>query len=97
MKENDAMDIIEKMKPNLVILDMRLQFGDGMGILDLINSKYPETKVIIYTAFEEYKGLQSKLLKEKKLCTFILKPVPIEKIIAEIEKLLDTSDCQKLQ
>ncbi|HAM39385.1 MAG: hypothetical protein A2474_01715 [Elusimicrobia bacterium RIFOXYC2_FULL_34_12] len=91
LNEKEAMGLIEKLKPDIVILDMRLQFGDGMVILDLINKNYPNTKIIIYTAFEEYKDLQSKLAKENRKCTFILKPVPIEEIINEVGRLLDTS------
>ena len=90
VKGRDALKMVESVKPNVVILDMKLGDVDGLDVLEDIHKNHADIKVIIYTAFEEYKEMHSRLAKEK-YCTFILKPVYVETIISEVEKLLGIS------
>ena len=40
----------ERVKPYLVLLDLQLPDGDGLGLLDTLRRESPETKVIVITA-----------------------------------------------
>ncbi|GBD88003.1 putative transcriptional regulator [bacterium BMS3Abin03] len=49
----DAMKVVLKTKPDLVILDIRMPGDNGIEVLKKIKSKEPETKVIIFTNFPD--------------------------------------------
>jgi DNA-binding NarL/FixJ family response regulator len=48
-----ALEMIEKTKPDLVLLDLSLKSGNGLEICKLINTKYPETKVLVVSMHDE--------------------------------------------
>ncbi|MDD5687744.1 MAG: response regulator [Elusimicrobia bacterium] len=93
LEGTEGLNLVETVKPNVVILDMRLQNNlDGLEIYKIIIEKCPNMPVIIYTAFEEYRETRFQI-SAGKYCTFILKPVPIEKLIMEVERVI--GDCGK--
>ena len=49
----DALKILEKEKPHLVILDIKMPGINGIEVLKIIKAKYPKTKVVILTAYDE--------------------------------------------
>jgi DNA-binding NarL/FixJ family response regulator len=48
-----ALQMIEKSKPDLVLLDLSLKSGNGLEICKLINTKFPETKVLVVSMHDE--------------------------------------------
>ena len=73
---------IEKYKPDLIFLDIKLPDGTGFDILSKVNTDIYKFQVIFITAFEEY---AVKAFKFSAL-DYILKPVDPEELIAAIEK-----------
>ena len=47
--EPDAIERINKLLPNVVTLDLRLQSGSGFKVLEYIKKHHPEIKVIVLT------------------------------------------------
>ncbi len=46
-----ALAAVEKLKPTVVLLDIRMPGGDGIDVCRAISARYPEVRVIILTAF----------------------------------------------
>jgi DNA-binding NarL/FixJ family response regulator len=49
----EALGVIEKTRPNVAILDMRLPDGTGMDVCKAAKSSAPGTKVIMLTAYDD--------------------------------------------
>ena len=47
----DALDKVEQERPDLVILDIKMEDLDGVEVLKKIKEKYPETVVVMVTGF----------------------------------------------
>ncbi|NTW31300.1 MAG: response regulator transcription factor [Bacteroidetes bacterium] len=73
---------IEKYKPDLILLDIKLPDGTGFDLLTKINYKIYNFRVIFITAFEEY------AIKAFKFSAvdYILKPVDPDELLDAIEK-----------
>lgn len=50
---NEALEVIPKSKPDVILLDFKLPDGDGVNGCNLIKSQFPNVKIIILTAFSQ--------------------------------------------
>ena len=51
-KGNEAIELIRKLKPNLVLLDITMPEGSGFDVLDRLTTEFPEVRVIVLTVHE---------------------------------------------
>lgn len=49
----DLLDLVERKRPNVAITDIRMPIMDGIEATTIISKKYPETKVIAFTMFDQ--------------------------------------------
>lgn len=49
----DALDVIEQVDPDLILLDFKLPDSDGVNGCSIIKRRYPKVKIIILTAYAE--------------------------------------------
>jgi two-component system, NarL family, response regulator DegU len=50
---DEAVSIVERMRPDILLLDLKMPKGDALQSLARINAKSPATKVMILTAYSE--------------------------------------------
>jgi len=50
---NDALENIEEVKPDVVLMDIRMPGKDGVEGTRIIKNRYPEIKVIVLTVFDD--------------------------------------------
>ncbi|MGH9773549.1 MAG: response regulator [Candidatus Acidiferrales bacterium] len=50
---NEAVKLIAKLKPDILLLDLRMPEKDGLGVLEEVNFDSSATKVIVVTAAED--------------------------------------------
>jgi DNA-binding NarL/FixJ family response regulator len=48
-----ALEKVKKIKPDLVLLDIRMPRIDGFTALDMLKRKYPQVRIIILTIFDD--------------------------------------------
>lgn len=78
----EALNLIEKIKPDLVITDIKMPDMNGIELLRRIKSAYPEIQVIILSAYDDFSYAQQAI--RFCACGYLLKPVNK----AELEEVL---------
>jgi len=51
--ENEALLLVEKANPDLVIVDLTLAQGHGLDLIKQIKYRYPRVKMLVVSAFQE--------------------------------------------
>ena len=49
----DAIDMVDKYRPDVVIIDPLLPQIDGLEVTRIITSKYPQTRVVVYSPISD--------------------------------------------
>ena len=84
-KLNDATTALERDIPNLVFLDNHLPDGMGIDYIHFIKSNFPQSKVIMISAYDSYADKQKALKNGADL--FIGKPFSLDSINNAISTL----------
>lgn len=81
----EALEVIEKTKPDLIITDIKMPFMDGLQLCKELMRDYPTTKVIILTGFDEFEYAQKAV--KYNVVEYALKPVSSIELIEILEKV----------
>jgi DNA-binding response OmpR family regulator len=88
----DALDVIYKYKPDLILLDIMLPRIDGYEVCEIVrlNPEYRNVKIIFLTA----KGREVEIAKGLALGAnaYITKPFSNTQLIAKVKELLDNTN-----
>ena len=78
---------IEELKPDVVMIDVKLPDASGLDVLRACKEKSPKTKTIMVTGYVD----QNVMDEAEKIGrdTFLQKPFNLVRIIEEVEKLLN--------
>jgi len=80
-----AIDLAERRRPNVVIMDVRMPGMDGLDATKELTEKAPDVAVLIFTAYSERSLLARGLESGAK--GYILKEAPHETLVRAIEKV----------
>jgi DNA-binding NarL/FixJ family response regulator len=80
-----AIDMVERRKPNVVLMDVRMPVLDGLEATKELTQKEPNLSVLIFTAYSERSLLARGLESGAK--GYILKEAPHETLVRAIEKV----------
>ena len=83
-----ALERIKEKKFDLVITDLKMENIDGMDILKEVNLLYPDTKVIMLTAYATLDAA-IEAIKER-IFDFFPKPVKIDDLKRSVQKALES-------
>lgn len=70
---DEALELIERLRPDIVLLDVRLPGVSGIEVCRIVTERYPETSVIILTTFTDEQLIAQSIQAGTK--GFILKDV----------------------
>ncbi|WP_028549834.1 response regulator [Paenibacillus sp. UNC451MF] len=79
MDGEEGLEAVEKHRPHIVITDIRMPFMDGLELTESIKAKYPDTKIILMTSYDEFEFARKAL--KLKVYDFVLKPVENDKLL----------------
>jgi DNA-binding NtrC family response regulator len=83
-----ALERLKDQKFDVVVTDLKMKGIDGMEVLRTVKKLYPETRVIMITAFANLDAAIEALRAE--VHDFFPKPVKIRELKASIRRALDT-------
>lgn len=86
----EALDIIDKTSPDIVITDIRMPFMDGMKLSENIKYRFPTTKVVIISGFDEFEYAQKAI--GLGVLRYILKPINAIEMSELLREIKDTLD-----
>jgi DNA-binding NarL/FixJ family response regulator len=78
----EALRIAQKEKPDVVLLDIRMQDGDGLSTLEKLRSKVPESKVVMLSTYDNPTYVARAVALGA--ADYVLKGAPREDLIATI-------------
>lgn len=80
----EAVDMLDYYDVDIVVTDIRMPGMDGLALSDYVHRNFPQTKVIILTAFADFSYAQTAIQFE--VVDFVVKTNPTEQIPRAIEK-----------
>ncbi|RFM28623.1 sigma-54-dependent transcriptional regulator [Deminuibacter soli] len=82
-----ALEILDSVKPDLVLSDFRLEDTDGLSLLNSIKEKYPAMPVIIITGYSDIKTAVE--IIKMGAYDYVTKPLFPEEILVTIKNALE--------
>lgn len=74
---------VERLKPDVLLLDIRMEGGDGLNTLGRIKLDHPELAVLLYSAYDNPTYVARAVALGA--AGYVLKEAPAEKLISAIE------------
>lgn len=81
----EALQLIEKYRPNLVITDIKMPVMDGLKLSQVIKEKHPNIFVVILSGYSDFHLAQQAI--RFGVSRYLLKPVSEDKLIETLEEV----------
>ncbi|SEC47467.1 response regulator [Paenibacillus sp. GP183] len=88
----EALELMEKQIPDIVVTDIQMPFMNGLEMSELIREKYPMTKIIILTGHDEFEYAQKAV--KLHIDEYVLKPFSSQELMHAILKVKDRMDAE---
>jgi DNA-binding NarL/FixJ family response regulator len=82
----EALELCRRLRPELVLMDLRMPQMDGVAATRAIKREFPETLVLVLTAVDESVGLSNSL--EAGAAGYVLKDAPAARITDAVRRVL---------
>ena len=92
----EAINIIDELKPDIAFVDIRMPFMDGIEFSRVATKQYPELKIVILTAFDDFE--YARKCVGLGISEYLMKPIvrsEITEVLIKIVKELDIRGPQK--
>ena len=86
----DALDIAERLRPDVVMTDIKMPFMDGLTLSNKLKQISKDIKIIIFSGFEEFEYAQEAIKLEVE--EYILKPINAIELKSVFERIKDKLD-----
>ncbi len=79
----EALARVEELRPDLVIMDVRMPGVDGVEATRQIRERFPLTSVLAYSAFGDHE--QMRAMRDAGAVGYVLKDAPAEELILRLQ------------
>lgn len=86
----DALEKIEVLEPDVVLTDIRMSYMDGLTLAEKIRQRYPSTKVVIFSGYDDFEYAQKAI--KLNVTEYILKPVNVEELTSILKRIKSNLD-----
>lgn len=80
-----AYSLIQKIKPDILVTDIKMPFMDGLELSRLVKQELPEVKIIILSGYDEFEYAQEGI--DIGITKYLLKPIVAAKFLDEVKKV----------
>ena len=78
-----ALEMLEEIQPDVVMTDIRMPYMDGLELCGQIREKYPATKLVLFTGFDDFEYAKEAI--RLGVTRFLLKPSNMDELEEAIE------------
>ncbi|WP_152393467.1 response regulator [Paenibacillus guangzhouensis] len=86
----EAMELIEKVMPDIVVTDIHMPFMNGLQLAEWVRKAYPSMKIIILTGYDEFEYAQKAI--KLQIDEYVLKPFSASDLIEALLKVKEQMD-----
>lgn len=79
-----ALPLIRKLKPDILITDIKMPFMDGLALSDIVSRELPETKIIILSGYSDFEYARQAI--KLNVDQYLLKPITKTAMIQALEQ-----------
>ena len=81
----EAIAAVERLKPDVAVLDLSMPELDGLEAIPLIHDASPNTEIVIFSGFEE--GKVAEIALRLKASRYVRKGAPLEDLRSAVREL----------
>ena len=81
----EATEIIERLRPDVAVLDLSMPQLDGLEAIPLIHQVSPSTQIVVFSGFEE--GKVAEIALRLKASRYVRKGAPLEDLRSAVREL----------
>ncbi|MFB5761513.1 response regulator transcription factor [Paenibacillus medicaginis] len=83
----EALEQVQRLRPDLVITDIRMPRMDGLELQSALAEKAPDTKCIVLSGYNDFKYVQTSIRTGVR--DYLLKPINKDELYQTLERMLD--------
>ena len=88
-----ALELVEKLQPDVVITDIKMPYMDGLELSRRLNRDFQNIHIIIFTGFDEFEYAKEAVHLEVE--EYMLKPINATELSDCLKRLKDTLDRER--
>ena len=81
----EALEVIERLQPDVVVLDLSMPALDGLEAIPLIHQISPPSEIVVFSGFEE--GKVAEVALRLKASRYVRKGAPLEDLRSAVREL----------
>lgn len=90
----DGLDLIRRIRPDIVLTDIRMPNMDGLTMLAAIRSEFPEIQMSVLTAYRDFEYARQAITLG--VCRYLLKPSDLEELKDAVRQMVSRLDAMSL-
>ena len=79
-----ALPMVRRIRPDILITDIKMPFMDGLSLSRLVNRELPDTRIIILSGYDDFEYAQQAI--ELHVDQYLLKPISRANMIKALEQ-----------
>lgn len=88
-----AYNMIQELKPDIVITDIKMPFMDGLELSSLVKKEMPAVKIIILSGYDDF-NYASKAIKLG-VTEYLLKPISAEELLESVLRVKEMAESEQ--
>lgn len=81
-----ALEVLQNEHIDILFTDVKMPYMDGLELSGIVCEKYPDVKIIIFSAYGEFEYAQKAM--EARAVSYLLKPVEIDQFYHVLNKVI---------
>lgn len=91
----DALELAEKLRPDVVLTDIKMPFMDGLELVRILSQHLPAAKFVVFSGFDDFEYAKQAI--RMNVSEYILKPINASELSNVLVKLREKLDAQRAE